>query len=178
MLITIITPNYNFGRYLKESLDSVAASFKTHEYEHLVLDAKSTDDSHEILRNWQNQSKSNKWLKVSDLSQTDALQKLLTEADGEWIGWLNSDEVYCENSIVQVIDAIESDKSSDVIYGDTEFINNVGFPIRRKSLYPFSLFVLKYYGPYIQTSSFFFRNPKMEFYLINSLNTVWIGIFS
>jgi glycosyltransferase involved in cell wall biosynthesis len=160
LLITIITPNYNYSQYLKESLNSVAKSFGKIEYEHLVLDGKSTDGSHKILQEWQSLSGTNRWVNMNDTGQTDALQKLLLEAKGEWIGWLNSDEIYCNDSIIKFIELVQSDKSVDVVYGDTEFITDVGNPIRLKSLYPFSSFVLKYYGPYIQTSSFFFRNPK------------------
>ena len=57
-----------------------------------------------------------------DRGQADAVNKGLARASGEIIGWLNSDDVYCESTLRRVLDAFRSEPDADVVYGRADHI--------------------------------------------------------
>ena len=54
MKFSIVTPNYNYGRFLRKALQSVfdQTSSPDVSIEHIVIDGGSTDDSVSILKDW------------------------------------------------------------------------------------------------------------------------------
>lgn len=153
-MFSIITPSLNQGRFLKDCIQSVAG--QTSVKEHLVLDGKSTDGSHEVLSEQIRFLKNVRWIRSIDSSQSDALNKLVESATGEWVGWLNADEMYLDKALDLVVERL-SNTDADVVYGEcirrTETLNEDHY----LSSYPFSLTLLKKYGCYIPSSSFFVR---------------------
>lgn len=106
MKFSIVTPNYNYGRFLKAALRSVfdRTSSSDVSIEHIVIDGGSTDDSLSILKDWaafaaaQPAAKAGRYtfsyLSEPDQGQTDAINKGLRRATGDVVAWLNADEWY------------------------------------------------------------------------------------
>jgi glycosyltransferase involved in cell wall biosynthesis len=87
--VTVVTPSYNQGPFIEETLLSV----KHQDYaniEHLVIDGGSTDETLGILRRYE-ATYPLRWISEPDRGQADALNKGFRRAQGEMIGWLNSD---------------------------------------------------------------------------------------
>jgi len=106
MKISIITPSFNQGKYIEQNILSVLNQNYTN-FEHIIIDGGSTDNTLEILRKYPHL----KWISEPDEGQADALNKGLKLATGEIIGWINSDDYY-ENDIFYTV--INEFKDNDV----------------------------------------------------------------
>src|SRR6056297_2520300 len=87
MDFTIITPNLNYGRFLGECLESVAAQ-RDVTLEHLVFDGGSSDDSAEVVA----RSPHATWIQEHDGGMSEAINKGFDRAKGDWVMWLNADD--------------------------------------------------------------------------------------
>ena len=156
MKISIITPNFNYGRFLPDLLNSIDS--QEVDYELIICDGKSTDSSHAVIAEHVQENKSIKWLKLLDLNQSDALNKCLTVVTGDWICWINSDEFLNMGALAKYLESIERYPDVDVIFGDVIFCDESTKFIRRVGKHSFSRNVLEGYGTYIQTNSLIIKS--------------------
>lgn len=150
--ISIVTPSFNQGQYLEETIRSVLSQ----EYpflEYIVIDGASTDQSVDIIKKYE--SKITYWESVKDTGQSDALNKGLKRATGEVVTWLNSDDVYTPGTLLQVGNYFSSHPGINLLHGKTVLFGHArkdevrGAPHRDlESLY-------LSYIPFPQPSSFF-----------------------
>lgn len=124
--ISAITPSYNQGEFLSQCLDTVW--FQSRQpIEHLVYDPGSTDDSREIVRN---HAKS-KLIAEPDEGQSDAISRGMTEAKGDIIAWINSDDYYPGPKVFErVAEAFEADDDLDIVYGRGVYVGKNGEYLR------------------------------------------------
>lgn len=92
--ISIITPSYNQGLYLEDTILSVLGQFYPN-LEYSIYDAASTDNSVEIIKKYENQL--TYWVSEKDNGQADAINKGFAKATGEIFMWLNSDDALMPN---------------------------------------------------------------------------------
>lgn len=175
MKFSIVTPNYNYGRFLKKALESVLAQTDAPgapEIEHIVIDGGSTDDSVAILKDWaafaaaQPAAKAGRYsfayVSEPDKGQTDAINKGLRRATGDVVAWLNADEWYEPGALSKMALAFESRPKSDLIYGEVRFVRPDGSTIRVKRDHRFSGFVLLWKGCYISSAATFWRRRVLD----------------
>lgn len=114
-LISIITVVLNNEKYLQECLDSLHIQ-KYKNYEHLIIDGGSLDKTIDIIK--KNENRIDYWISKKDEGIYDAFNKGMAEAKGEYIGFLNSDDIfYSENTLNYVVDTFKKNKDLDFIYG-------------------------------------------------------------
>jgi len=162
--ISIVTPSLNQAAFLNEALLSV----RQQDYkclEHIVVDGGSSDATPEILKRrsetggWQHLH----WVSEPDRGQSDALNKGFTRAQGEIIGWLNSDDRYRPNCFTAVAKAFQDNPDVDIVYGDSAWIDVQGKIFRLRREIEFSYFILLYHRVlYIPTTSTFFRRRIVD----------------
>jgi glycosyltransferase involved in cell wall biosynthesis len=99
--ISIITPSYNQGHFLEQTIDSVLSQNYAN-LEYIIIDGGSNDNSVEIIRKYQKHL--HYWVSEKDTGQSDAINKGLKIASGEIINWLNSDDYYTPNALHTVAD--------------------------------------------------------------------------
>lgn len=130
MRISIITVAYNAARTIADTLESVAA--QTHpEIEHIVVDGASTDGTLEIIE--RHGKHVARFISEPDRGIYDAMNKGLDLATGEVIGFLNADDVYADNAVLERVSAIMARGNLDALFGDAEFVSPVrpDHPLRR-----------------------------------------------
>jgi glycosyltransferase involved in cell wall biosynthesis len=163
-LISIVTPSFNQVSFIEEALNSVQCqSYKRHE--HLVIDGMSTDGTVDLLRNVSicKPKQTILWISERDSGQSEAVNKGFRQAQGEIVGWLNSDDRYRPDCFQHVVRAFEDNPDVDVIYGDYAVIDENGSVLKVRREIEFSAFILHYHRVlYIPTTSTFFRRRVFE----------------
>lgn len=153
MDFTIVTASYNYGHYIGECLQSVAAQ-KGVTLEHLVMDACSKDDTAEVVARFPHAS----FFQEPDKGMTDGINKGFLKAKGKWVMWLNADDRLKPGALKALKAFAEANPSADVIYGCWDFIDAKGDFIRRMTLLPFDRGILVQQGCYIGSTACFYRN--------------------
>lgn len=97
--ISIITPSFNQGQYLEQTIDSVLSQQYSN-LEYIIIDGGSTDNSVEIIKKYAKHL--SYWVSEKDNGQSDAINKGLRIASGEIINWLNSDDWYNPDTLQKV----------------------------------------------------------------------------
>jgi glycosyltransferase involved in cell wall biosynthesis len=115
--VTIVTPSYNQGEFLEETIRSVLLQDYPN-LEYIVIDGGSIDSSVEIIQKYSPWLSF--WVSEPDLGQADAINKGFKKSSGEFLGWLNSDDYLYPTAISQVVKAFKEDKFAEMIYGDVE----------------------------------------------------------
>lgn len=130
MKISIITVAFNAARTIADTLESVAA--QTHaEIEHIVVDGASTDGTLQIIE--RHRKHISRLISEPDQGIYDAMNKGLVLAKGEIIGFLNADDVYAHNGVLERVSATMAKDGLDALFGDAEFVNpdRPDQPVRR-----------------------------------------------
>lgn len=97
--IAIVTPSYNQGRFLEETIRTVLLQGYPN-LEYIIIDGDSTDDSTEIIRRYKPWL--TYWETSKDEGQSDAIRKGVRRANGEWANWLNSDDFLLPGALATV----------------------------------------------------------------------------
>ncbi|CAN0617621.1 glycosyltransferase [Burkholderia multivorans] len=125
MKITIITVTYNSAATIADTLRSVDAQ-RHQDIEHIIVDGASTDRTLEIVAQFPQP-----WRRVysaPDKGIYDAMNKGLGLATGDAVGFLNSDDVYADDTITQQIaEAFVADGSPeiDACYADLIYVDDL-----------------------------------------------------
>ena len=94
--ITIITPSYNQGQFLEQTICSVLEQGYPN-LEYFVIDGGSTDNSVDIIRRYEKYLAG--WISEPDAGQTHAINKGLARATGDIMAYLNSDDIYSPTAL-------------------------------------------------------------------------------
>lgn len=112
--ISIITPSYNQGKYLEESIRSVLLQGYPN-FEYIIIDGSSTDDSVNIIRKYEKWITA--WVSEHDDGQSDAINKGFSLCTGEITNWLCSDDIYTEGAFFKVARHFMGANACDVLAG-------------------------------------------------------------
>jgi glycosyltransferase involved in cell wall biosynthesis len=162
--ISIVTPSFNQVGFIQEALASVHLQ-NYPACEHLIIDGMSTDGTSELLRSLPiDKSRTGiTWVSEQDSGQSEALNKGFRWAQGDIIGWLNSDDRYRMGCFEHVVRVFEENPDLDVLYGDYRMVDESGRVIQVRAEIEFSAFVLFYHRVlYIPTTATFFRRRVFD----------------
>jgi len=161
VLVSVVTPSYQQGRFIERTLESVWRQRQTlpgGSIEHIVMDGGSTDGTIEILERWKDRIS---YTSGPDGGQTAAINAGLARASGEILAYLNSDDVYFDGAVASALAVFESDPSVSVVYGDGDFIDAGDRFLRRYPTEEWSLERLKLIC-YLCQPAVFFRRSVLE----------------
>jgi glycosyltransferase involved in cell wall biosynthesis len=117
--LTIITPSYNHGPYLRRCIDSVLDQGWPN-LQYLVLDGGSTDGTLEILQSY---GDAIRWRTGADGGQASAINEGLRRADGDVVAWLNSDDYYLPGAFERVMATLHDAPEADMVFGHALMID-------------------------------------------------------
>lgn len=100
--ISIVTPNFNYGRFLEKTIRSVLLQGYPN-LEYIVMDGGSSDNSLEIIRRYEPWITT--WKSEKDQGQADSINQGLALASGDLLAWLNSDDYYLPGALKAVATA-------------------------------------------------------------------------
>lgn len=118
--ISVITPSFNQGRFIAETIESVINQDYPN-VEHIVIDGGSTDNTMTIVNRYR--SHLAHVISESDRGQSDALNKGFGLATGEILCWLNSDDQFAPMALAAVAMAFHT-TGADVVSGICEVYDN------------------------------------------------------
>ncbi len=122
--LSIIVPAYNSSDYIKECISSVLMQKTSYNYELIVINDGSKDDTLEKI----NLFKENKHLKIitqENKGFSAARNRGIDESLGKYIMFLDSDDLLCENSIEKLIKTAK-EKKADIVQGSYYTFNKNG----------------------------------------------------
>lgn len=125
---SIITVCYNSEKTIERTLKSVANQ-KYGNYEYIIVDGKSTDNTNALIQQYKANYPSCKYVSEPDTGIYNAMNKAIALAAGEYVLILNSDDYYDSEHLSMLNDTINNNPDFDVYYGDTWFVE--GESIRR-----------------------------------------------
>ena len=120
--ISIVTPSYNQGAYLEETLRSVLLQGYPN-LEYLVVDGGSTDASVAVIQKYA--SWLDYWVSEKDHGQAEAINKGFTRTTGDLIGWLNSDD-YLVSGALERLALAHLAHPGALLLGDVELFTQDG----------------------------------------------------
>jgi glycosyltransferase involved in cell wall biosynthesis len=125
--ISIVTPSYNQGQFIEETIRSVLLQGYP-DLEYVIIDGGSSDNTVEIIRKYEPWL--TYWISEKDRGQSHAINKGWKKATGEILAWINSDDTYAPGCFLRVAGAFLSNSSGSVIYGDCNIVDGQGLFIR------------------------------------------------
>lgn len=121
--ISIITPSYNQGNFIEETICSVIHQGYPN-LEYIIIDGGSTDNTVEIIKRYQQWI--TYWVSEPDNGQTHAINKGLAKATGEIIAYLNSDDYYLPGILFKVAEYFRQYPDTDLLHGICRYVNEQG----------------------------------------------------
>jgi GT2 family glycosyltransferase len=157
-LLSIVTPIFNPGPYLRHALDSVAGL--PVEHEHIVVDGGSTDGAVDLLR--ARDDAILVWTSEGDRGQTHAVNKGISRARGDLLMWVNGDDEVVVDGIADAVDHLERHPACDVVYGGLDFTDDQGLVRRQYRPAGWSWRRYLFLGDYIPEPTIIWRRSRME----------------
>jgi glycosyltransferase involved in cell wall biosynthesis len=130
-IVSVIIPAYNYAQYLKKAIDSVLAQ-TYREYEIIVVNDGSTDNSTEILNEYKGL--------VYVISQANAglsaaRNSGLNIARGEYIAFLDADDYWYPNALSEMVAYLQKNKRKSLVAGSWCVVDESGAIIKRPQNY-------------------------------------------
>jgi len=116
---SVVVPSFQQGEFLERTLRSILDQ-DYGDVEIIVQDGGSTDQSLGILKRYGSRLR---WESKRDNGQTAAINEGMRKATGEFLGYLNSDDVLCAGALRRVAACFASHHGIDILYGQAEFID-------------------------------------------------------
>ena len=125
IILSIITPVYNSINYIEQCIQNVISQ-EVDGIEHLIIDGASSDGTFEVIEKYAEKFPHIKFISEKDKGQSDAMNKGITLAKGEYITFLNVDDYFSENSLKEVLNIISSKNAPDFLVGNCNVWNADG----------------------------------------------------
>lgn len=106
-LVSIIMPSYNAARYIEESIRSIRAQ-STSKWELIIVDDCSTDGTRDIVSNFQRlDTRIRLFCHSVNRGPADARNLGLDKARGDYVAFIDSDDVWSRDKIMKQVDLME-----------------------------------------------------------------------
>jgi len=143
---SIITPSYNQGQFIQETIDSVISQTGDFDIEYFVMDGGSTDNTVKILKDTATKIKNNHkikfyWQSRKDGGQVKAINQALSKTTGHIVAYINSDDYYLPNAFATVAKYFQNNSKSLWLVGNCRVSDSrLSWTFWLKHLWPIQYF--------------------------------------
>lgn len=137
--ITIVTVTFNCRDIIEKTIKSVLSQYYSN-IEYIIIDGNSQDGTKDIINKYINRIDT--FISEPDKGIYDAMNKGLERATGDWVFFLNSGDVFCDNEVLSKV-AAHFKKETDVIWGNVKAIRNN------------QIIDIEYHTPFFKNNKFF-----------------------
>ena len=121
MKASIITVCFNSSKTIFDCIDSVNNQTYA-SLEHIFIDANSEDETPNIIKKYSKRDL--RFVSESDNGIYDAMNKGVKIATGDFICFLNSDDFYSSNNVIENVSKLFIKNNLDVVYGNIDYVNS------------------------------------------------------
>jgi len=121
--ISVVIPTFNQGTYIEETIRSILLQDYPNQ-ELIIIDGGSNDETLLVIKKYEPWI--TYWVSEKDRGQTHAINKGFDRATGDWVAWMNSDDLYQPMALHALAQAAELNPQADVIFGNKESFNSDG----------------------------------------------------
>lgn len=118
--ISIVTPSYNQGQFIEESIRSVLLQGYPN-LEYMIIDGASTDETVEIIKKYEPWL--SYWISESDNGQSHAINKGLSRCNGHFFNWHNSDDILVPGSLIAAVSSLVKYPQAGYVHGGCVYID-------------------------------------------------------
>ncbi|WP_420767814.1 glycosyltransferase family 2 protein [Pseudomonas sp. NR3] len=161
--ISIITVCYNSVETIRDTIESVLSQ-QYPDIEYIIVDGASKDGTLELISEYE--GRISKVISESDKGIYDAMNKGVQAATGDFVGILNSDDVFAGSDVIHNLVAhLQNNPSADAVYADLVFVQRKEMDVvtRRYSSSGFSPWKVRF-GFMIPHPTFYARRELFEKY--------------
>ncbi|GAB2582931.1 hypothetical protein GCM10027034_13730 [Ramlibacter solisilvae] len=156
-LVSVVTPSYNTGRFIEETLRSVGDQGYPR-IEHIVLDSGSTDQTPEILARFP----ALRVISPAPAGLTAKMDHGFALAQGDIVGWLCADDCYLPGAIARAVEALKQHPEAGMVYCNFLHVDEDGVEIDRERSRQAGLRELLEERNYVPTQGAFIRREALE----------------
>lgn len=158
-LVSIITPSYNQGKYIRETIESVLSQDYDN-IEYIIIDGGSNDETLKILAEYEGQLQ---YVSEKDNGQSDAINKGFKMAHGDILAWINSDDKYEPGAVSAAVEVFNNNPNIGLLYGHGNIIDEYSNVVKQfEYTRSFDLWELVYVWDYIMQPTTFFRAEALK----------------
>lgn len=158
--LSIITPSFNHGRFLEQTIRSVAEQDYDN-VEHIVIDGASRDNSVDVLKTYNDQLAY--WVSEPDGGHRIALNKGFARATGDVVTWQNADDYYEPNVFGEVMSIFERHPEINLVFGNVRIVDEDSKPVRELRFVPASKWATLFANGFtMHNQGAFFRRSLWE----------------
>ena len=145
--ISVYITNKNYSKYLEKSVNSVInQSYKN--WELFIIDDNSSDNSREIIVKLKNKfSFINTIFKKKDTGLQKIANSILKKCNGKYIIRLDADDWLHENALLLLLNKIENNNKTALVYGNYFYVNKFGKIIGYEDNYKINNKMIHKYNP-------------------------------
>ena len=147
--ITIVTVCFKAERVIEKTVLSVINQTYDN-WEYLIIDGASRDHTLAILEPFQDRIVLSS---QPDNGLYDAMNKGIQKATGDWILFMNADDVFVDEKVVaDVADFIGQHPEAEIVYGDSEMVLEYGiYPVRPQVAYLNHKMTISHQASFVKT---------------------------
>ncbi|WP_200222363.1 glycosyltransferase family 2 protein [Rubrivivax gelatinosus] len=127
-------PTRNQAEFLPSAVDSVLmqAEGAAADLELVIADGASTDGTPALLAELEARHPGRiRWCSEPDAGPADAVNKAVSRARGEIVGWLNSDDLYVRGAAARALEAFAARPELVMVYGEGDHVDLDGRDLGR-----------------------------------------------
>jgi glycosyltransferase involved in cell wall biosynthesis len=122
LLVTIVVPSFNQGRFLDDALTSIYD--QNIPVEVFVMDGGSTDETLAVIEKWK--TRLTGWRSQPDNGQAAAINEGISLGHAPYVCWLNSDDYFVKGGLRALVAALSKSEAPAVYGRCSNFVQRTG----------------------------------------------------